>query len=156
MADLIYQYGEERYSRRIAKAIIRTRAAGPIERTTQLADIVTAAMPPAVRYSHRGVHPATRTFMALRIAVNDEMGRLERLLQSLPGVLKKDSRAAFISFHSLEDRRVKQAFSAYEAAGQARRLNKKPIAPGQQEQQDNPRSRSAKLRGLVWQVDAHR
>ena len=105
---------------------------------------------------HGAIHPATRTFQALRIYVNRELEEIKALLEAAPNLLKPSGRLVVISFHSLEDRRVKQAFSAYEAAGQARRLNKKPIAPGQQEQQDNPRSRSAKLRGLVWQVDAHR
>ena len=148
LADLIYAYGEERYSRRIAAAIIVARKAGPIRTTTELARIVAGAMPSAVRRGRRGVHPATRTFQALRIAVNDEMACLDGLLERLPGCLSAGGRAAIISFHSLEDRRVKQAFARLAEQGRARLLTKKPVAPSRQEQDSNLRSRSAKLRGI--------
>jgi len=152
LADLIYRYGEERYSRRIARAIVTARRTKRIERTTELAAIVTGAMPPATRRTRRGVHPATRTFQALRIAVNDELGALESLLSALPEVLNVGGRAGIISFHSLEDRRVKKAFAVWAAAGQARPLCRKPVRPTQEEAENNPRSRSAKLRGIerIW------
>ena len=105
-------------------------------------------MPAAVRHQRRGVHPATRTFQALRIAVNDEMGSLDSLLAKLPKLLSVGGKAAIISFHSLEDRRVKQAFAQWAASGQARLLVKKPLTAGQDEMDENPRSRSAKLRGI--------
>jgi 16S rRNA (cytosine1402-N4)-methyltransferase len=148
LADLIYQYGQERFSRRIARAIVRHRQAGRIETTTQLAEIVRRAVPAGARRSRRGVHPATRTFQALRIAVNREMEHLDRLLAVLPGCLAIGGRAGIISFHSLEDGRVKRAFADWAATGNARRLTKKPIVADQTELQRNPRSRSAKLRGI--------
>lgn len=148
LAGLIYRYGEDRYSRRIARAIVQRRRQGRIERTTDLAAIVAAAYPAPARRSRRGVHPATRTFQALRIAVNEELDRLDALLAALPTVLSGGGRAAIISFHSLEDRRVKQAFGALAKAGRARLLTKKPITPSYEETSENPRSRSAKLRAI--------
>jgi 16S rRNA (cytosine1402-N4)-methyltransferase len=148
LADLIYEFGEERYSRRIARAIVEARKAGAIETTGQLAAIVSSAVPAAARQSRRGVHPATRTFQALRIAVNDELANLESLLAQLPRILAPGGRAAIISFHSLEDRRVKHAFNALAGTDQATILTKKPITPSEEEMQRNPRSRSAKLRGI--------
>jgi len=153
LADLIYRYGEERYSRRIARNIVAARRERPIDRTGRLAEIVAASYPAAARRSRRGVHPATRTFQALRIAVNDELANLERLLELLPKVLAAGGRAAIISFHSLEDRRVKQAFAAWQRSGGARRLNRKPIVASPRECTDNPRSRSAKLRGIEKLTD---
>ena len=146
LADLIYANGEERYSRRIARAIVTARKAGRIERTGELARVVSGAYPAPARRSRRGVHPATRTFQALRIAVNDELGSLDRLLSLLPDVLTPGGRAGIISFHSLEDRRVKQAFAAWAAGGQATILTRKPVTATDEEMQRNPRSRSAKLR----------
>ena len=148
LADLIYAYGEERYSRRIARAIVLERKTNKIENTGHLADVVASAYPAMARMSRHGVHPATRTFQALRIAVNREMENLERLLAALPDVLAVGGRAAIISFHSLEDRRVKQAFAAMESAGLARPLTKKPLQASDAESRTNPRSRSAKLRGI--------
>jgi 16S rRNA (cytosine1402-N4)-methyltransferase len=148
LADVIYRCGQERYSRRIARAIVAQRRTGRIDRTVALADLVASAYPAPARRSRRGVHPATRTFLALRIAVNDELSKLESLLAALPGVLSGRGRAAIISFHSLEDRRVKQAFAALAKAGRAGLLTKKPITPSKEEIADNPRSRSAKLRGI--------
>ncbi len=150
LANLIYANGEERYSRRIAKAIVIARRENPIETTGRLASLVRGAYPPAARRSRRGVHPATRTFQALRIAVNDELGSLDRLLAMLPDVLAPGGRAAVISFHSLEDRRVKHAFADMVSAGAAERLTKKPITASADQVQNNPRSRSAKLRGIEW------
>jgi len=148
LADLIYTCGGERYSRRIARAIVEARRERAIDQTVQLAGIVARAYPPAARRSRRGVHPATRTFQALRIAVNDELGSLDRLLATLPDALAGGARAAFISFHSLEDRRIKHAFADLARSGRAKLLTKKPITPTAEEIRENPRSRSAKLRGL--------
>jgi len=146
LADVIYAYGEERYSRRIARAIVAARASEPILRTTPLARIVQASYPAPAKRSRKGVHPATRTFQALRIAVNDELANLERLLELVPELLAPRGRAGVISFHSLEDRRVKQAFARLDKAGWARVLTKKPLTPTAQEIEKNLRSRSAKLR----------
>jgi len=148
LADLIYQFGQERYSRRIARAVVAARKAAPIERTLQLAEIVARAMPAPARRARRGVHPATRTFQALRIAVNDELASLERLLEALAGVLAPGGRAVIISFHSLEDRRVKRAFARLARIGAGRVLTDKPVTPSPQEIKRNPRSRSAKLRAV--------
>ena len=148
LADLIYTNGQERYSRRIARAIVSARLSGRIKRTVRLARIVAGAYPPAARRSRRGVHPATRTFQALRIAVNDELASLEALLRDLPQLLAVGGRACIISFHSLEDRRVKHAFAAMAGKGRVELLTKKPLVPVAQEVAENPRSRSAKLRGL--------
>jgi len=148
LADLIFGFGEERYSRRIARAIVAARKEKPIGRTLELANLVAAAYPGMARRLRRGVHPATRTFQALRIAVNEELTSLDALLRLLPRVLNVGGRAAVISFHSLEDRRVKQAFASWAAAGTARLLHRRVIAPGEAETRDNPRSRSAKLRGV--------
>ena len=148
LADLIYSYGEERYSRRIARAIVDARKSKAITTTTQLARIVSKAYPSPARRARRGVHPATRTFQALRIAVNDEMGNLEKLLGMLASLLAPKGRAVMISFHSLEDRRVKQAFAALCEQGAARPLTKKPVTPTDEHKRLNPRSRSAKLRGI--------
>lgn len=148
LADLIFEFGEERYSRRIARAIVAARKDHTISGTKELAEIVARAYPPPARASRRGVHPATRTFQALRIAVNRELESLERMLASLPMMLNVGGRAAVISFHSLEDRRVKQAFAQWSSSGKARLLVKKPLEPGPEEIDSNPRSRSAKLRGV--------
>ncbi len=138
LADLIYEYGEERHSRRVARRIVEERQRVPIETTEQLAELVRRCVPRG-----KGIDPATRTFQALRIAVNDELGELERLLAVLPRCVRPGGRAAIISFHSLEDRRVKHAFrerSLWEA------LTKKPVQASDDEVRDNPRARSAKLR----------
>jgi 16S rRNA (cytosine1402-N4)-methyltransferase len=148
LADLIFKFGEERYSRRIARAIVLARKDHTISGTKELAEIVARAQPSVARQSRRGVHPATRTFQALRIAVNRELESLDRLLAMLPDILNVGGRAAIISFHSLEDRRVKQAFAQWASSGKARLLTKKPVEAGRQEAESNPRSRSAKLRGV--------
>ncbi len=155
LADLIYSFGEERYSRRIARAIVAERKKGRIERTGQLENIVFRAMPAAVRQRRKGVHPATRTFQALRIAVNDELKNLETLLSFLVSgdVLAPLGRAAIISFHSLEDRPVKRAFADLVGTGRAKLLTKKPIVASDEEIQENPRSRSAKLRGIEMTME---
>ena len=148
LADLIYGFGEERFSRRISRAVVAARKNNRIERTTELARIVAGAIPAAARRTRRGVHPATRTFQALRIAVNDELAGLERLLEQLPDLLADGGRAGIISFHSLEDRRVKRSFAQLGKAGRARVLTRKPLTAGANEIVRNSRSRSAKLRAI--------
>lgn len=148
LADLIYKYGEERYSRRIAAGIVNARKRKAVESTGELANIILQSLPAPVRQARKGAHPSTRTFQALRIATNDEMGHLQRLLESLPDALAMNGRACIISFHSLEDRPVKHAFADAAQAGWARVLTKKPLTPTEDEMATNPRSRSAKLRGM--------
>ena len=144
LADLIYRFGQDRASRRIARFIVRHRRARPITTTGQLAAIVSKALGrPAKK---RRIHPATRTFQALRIAVNNELDNLTKLLDSAPDLLKQTGRIAVISFHSLEDRLVKLDFKMNEKKGFYRIITKKPIEPTTQEIIDNPRARSAKLR----------
>jgi len=146
LADLIYAYSQERFSREIAAAIVRARKVAPITRTTQLAEIVTRVIARKSPRRRWRIHPATRTFQALRIAVNRELENLSKLLEVLPSLLSVGGRAAIISFHSLEDRLVKRAFSEMVRAGTHRLLTKKPIRPSPDEIKVNPRSRSARLR----------
>lgn len=143
LADLIYKYGQDRASRRIARFIVRERKNQPITTTGHLAKIVCKAF----GKSRRGrIHPATRTFQALRIAVNDELENLKRLLAQGPGLLKKSGYLAVISYHSLEDRLVKNDFKQNEKDGIYRIITKKPIVPTREEIAENRRARSAKLR----------
>lgn len=146
LADLIYGYGEERLSRRIARKIVDRRGDSPIQTTVELAELCRRAYGP--RASSSRIHPATRTFMALRIAVNGELDALDGLLRGLPKILNPGARAGIISFHSLEDRKVKQAFLSYQQNDLAERLTRKPITANADEIVVNPRSRSAKLRGI--------
>ena len=142
LADLIYAYGEERLSRRIARRIkADLDASGAYAGTAALAYAVAGCYPPKARRGR--IHPATRTFQALRVAVNDELAVLDRLLQQAPDWLQPDGLLAIISFHSLEDRRVKTAFLSDE---RLQRVTRKPLRADEAEQQLNPRSRSAKLR----------
>lgn len=141
LADLIFGLGEERHSRRIARAIVKAR---PIRTTTELAQVVTRAIPARAGLHH--LHPATRTFMALRMAVNHELENLETFLESALPVLAPGGHIVIISFHSLEDRKVKWAFRRWQDDGRARILTRKPLRPGEDETRENPRSRSAKLR----------
>lgn len=144
LADLIYQFGEERFSRRIARRLVEARRETPIETTGRLAEIVRRSVPRTRgRRGRPGIDPATRTFQALRIAVNDELGALDRLLERLPRVLVPGGRAVLISFHSLEDRRVKQAFRDKDVWAV---MTKKPVTATDDEVRANPRARSAKLR----------
>jgi len=143
LADLLYRYADERFSRPIARAIVKARSDGPIARTRQLADLVRRAVGSR---AGRRIHPATRTFQALRIAVNDELGALDDLLAVLGDILAPGARAVIISFHSLEDRRVKHAFAAMKSDGTGRIITPKPVVPDDTELRRNPRSRSAKLR----------
>ncbi len=140
LADIIYRYGEERHSRRIARRIVEARQVQRTETTNQLAELVRKCVP---RDRNSRIDPATRTFQALRIAVNDELGSLERLLSQLGNVVKPGGRVGIISFHSLEDRLVKQAFRD---ANLWDVLTKKPVTASDEEVRENPRARSAKLR----------
>ncbi len=156
LADLIYHLGEEPYSRRIAQKIVQERTKEPILTTVRLAQIVREAYGARARTSR--LHPATRTFMALRIAVNDELSALDALLADVEtggrkvdegGWLNHGARIAVISFHSLEDRRVKQSFVALEKNGLAKRLTRKPARASEEEIASNTRSRPAKLRAVT-------
>ena len=140
LADVIYEFGEERRSRRIARAIVRSR---PISTTAQLAAVISAA---ARSMKHERIHPATRTFQALRIFVNRELDDLRKLLDTAPQLLREGGRLVVISFHSLEDRIVKDAMREGAKQGQYRLLTKKPVTPSEEEIDRNPRARSAKLR----------
>ena len=146
LAELLQRYGEERWARRVANRIVSGRRAQPIRTTTQLARLVADAIPR--RGSSWRFHPATRTFQALRIAVNEELACLGTLLDALPEVLLPGGRAVIITFHSLEDRLVKHAFQRGARAGCFRLLTKKPLRPSEEEIDRNPRSRSAKLRAV--------
>ena len=140
LADLIFQFGEERRSRRIARALVRAR---PISTTGRLARVIEEAVPRTTR-----LHPATQTFMALRLAVNDEPGELDALLQAAPDLVKTGGRIVIVSFMSLEDRKVKQSFQALTRAERAIMLTKHVVRPTPEEIKDNPPSRSAKLRAV--------
>jgi 16S rRNA (cytosine1402-N4)-methyltransferase len=141
LADLIYQLGEERGSRKIARAIVRAR---PIRSTLHLADVVSRAVPRTGR-----LHPATKTFMALRMAVNDEPGELDQLLNIAPDLVNSGGRIVIISFMSSEDRKVKEKFKALGREGRVEILTKHPLQPGDSEISQNPPSRSAKLRAVA-------
>ena len=142
LADLIYEFGEERRSRRIARAICRSR---PIRSTAHLADVISAAARP-MNQAERRIHPATRTFQALRIFVNRELDDLKALLEAAPRILKPGGRVVVISFHSLEDRIVKDAFRDGARDRYFSVLTKKPVTATEEESDRNPRARSAKLR----------
>ena len=144
LANLIYEFGEERYSRRIASRIVRERAESSITTTKHLADAVWRSVPQS--YRHGRIHPATRTFQALRIAVNDELGRVRRVIPLALARLSSAGRLGIIAFHSLEDRIVKHAFRAAAVDADYRVLTKKPVVPTEGEADANPAARSAKLR----------
>jgi 16S rRNA (cytosine1402-N4)-methyltransferase len=145
LADVIFRFGEERFSRRIARAIVRAREAGAIRTTGQLAAIVRRAVPGRGR---QRIDPATRTFQAIRIWVNRELDDLDRFLESACRRLRAGARLVVITFHSLEDRIVKHTLRSIAQRGEigVRVLTKKPVTPGEQELARNPRARSAKLR----------
>ena len=147
IANVIYAYGDERYARRIARAIVEARQITPIETTGSLAQVIESSVPAS--YRHGGIHPATRSFQALRIAVNDELGALRSGLTEARDVLGREGRIAVISFHSLEDRIAKETFKAWEKEGLGSQMTKKPIVPSDAEMESNPRSRSAKLRIFI-------
>jgi 16S rRNA (cytosine1402-N4)-methyltransferase len=140
LADLIYQLGEERRARKIARAIVRAR---PIRSTRHLADVVERAA-----YRTGRLHPATQTFMALRIAVNEEQQELDGLLEAAPELVKSKGRVVVISFMSLEDRKVKNRFRDLDREGRATILTRRPLRPTEDEVRANPAARSAKLRAL--------
>lgn len=155
LADLIYKYGEEPLARAIARKLVRRREVEPIQTTTELASLVGEAYGPRARSSR--LHPATRTFMALRIAVNEELTALRSLLEQVSeaaadasggGWLAESARIVFISFHSLEDRMVKHAFAEMTRSGVAERLTRSPVRAAEAEVVENPRARSAKLRAV--------
>ncbi len=146
IADIIFGYGEEKYSRRIARAIVNYREKKSIETTGELVEIISQAVP--VFYKRGRIHPATRTFQALRITVNDELNTLKKGLANGFERLEKGGRMAIISFHSLEDRIVKNFNKEKAEKGEAKIITKRPIVPTEQEILENPRSRSAKLRIL--------
>ncbi|MEN3183429.1 MAG: 16S rRNA (cytosine(1402)-N(4))-methyltransferase RsmH [Atribacterota bacterium] len=137
LTDLFLRFGEERYARRIARAIVTYRRQRPITTTTELATLVARVVP------RRRIHPATRVFMALRIAVNEELDELSKALEQLPALLSEGGRVAVLSYHSLEDRLVKRFFRECPAL---RSITKKPIFPSREEVRRNPRARSARLR----------
>ena len=146
LADIFFKLGEERHSRRIARAIVKAR---PYRVTTELAQVVTRAIPS--RAGLHQIHPATRSFMALRLAVNAELENLDQFLDKVLAVLPPGGRVVIISFHSLEDRRVKQAFRRWQDEGRANILTRKVLRPGDAEVRLNPRARSAKLRAAEKQ-----
>jgi 16S rRNA (cytosine1402-N4)-methyltransferase len=140
LADLIFEFGEERRARKVARALVRAR---PIRSTLHLAGVVERAVPRTGR-----LHPATKTFMALRLAVNDEPGELDSLLETGPELLAGGGRMVAISFMSIDDRKVKLKFRELARAGRAAILTRRPLQPGEEEVANNPASRSAKLRAL--------
>lgn len=146
IADVLYGYAQERFSRRIAKAIVEARKENRITTTSQLVKIIESATPRTVKSK---IHPATRTFQALRIAVNDELKILEEFLKDAFLVLKPGGRIAIISFHSIEDRIVKHTFRELKETGLASLVTKKPITVSEEELKENPRARSAKLRIII-------
>jgi 16S rRNA (cytosine1402-N4)-methyltransferase len=149
LADLIYENGEERRSRTVARAIVRGR---PVTTTGQLARIVASVVPPQKHdKKHRPIHPATRTFQALRIYVNRELDEIRDLLEAAPNLLKPSARLVVISFHSLEDRIAKDSLRDGAQKGIWEVLTRKPVTAGEEEADMNPRSRSAKLRAAEKQ-----
>jgi 16S rRNA (cytosine1402-N4)-methyltransferase len=142
IADVLYGFADETYSRRIAGAIVKRREASPIKSTFELVDIIGSAVP--ALYRHRKTHYATKTFQALRMATNDELGSINDLLSALPNILASNGRACVITFHSTEDRIVKQKMRFHEDT--LRMISKKAIVPQDEELQNNPRARSAQLR----------
>jgi 16S rRNA (cytosine1402-N4)-methyltransferase len=147
LADLIFHNADERLSFKIARKIVQTRATQPIRTTDQLARLVRSVAGPK---KSGQIDPATRTFQALRMAVNGEMENLEALLDAIPDMVRPNARIAVISFHSGEDRLVKHAVRQWSADGLCEVLTKKPIEPDETEMYQNPRSRSAKLRAVQW------
>lgn len=146
IADIIYGYGEERYAKRIARNIVEARKEKPIETTLQLVEIIKRSVP---KSGFKKINPATKTFQALRIAVNDELGALREGITKGFSHLAPEGRMAVISFHSLEDRIVKEFFRAEAGSGHASLVTKKPIVPSEIEIKENPKSRSSKLRIII-------
>jgi 16S rRNA (cytosine1402-N4)-methyltransferase len=150
LANVLYELAQERYSRRIARKIVEARRVAPITTTERLAELVRSVIP---RAGAEKIDPATRTFLALRMTVNREMENLDALLELAPRHLLPGGRLAVISFQSMEDRRVKQAFRSAEQTGLVRVLTKKPLSPTDLEMSRNPRSRSAKLRAVITNAE---
>ena len=146
LQEILWNYGEERFARRIADRIVETRSKRRIETTVELESIIYQAVP--AFYRHGRIHPATRSFQALRIAVNDEVKALQELLDQVIALLNSRGRLVIISFHSLEDREVKTAFRRFSQEEKGRILTKKPVTASPREVAENPRSRSAKLRAF--------
>lgn len=144
LADVIYGFGEDPFARRIARKIVEAREAQAIETTHELSEVIASAYPGRMR--HGRTHPATRTFQALRMAVNDELGSLEEGLRKVRALLSPHGRIAVISFESISDRMVKRLFLEFSKEGDMRLITKKPLTPSESEIRHNPRSRSAKLR----------
>jgi 16S rRNA (cytosine1402-N4)-methyltransferase len=142
LADLLFELGGERRSRRIARAIVRGR---PVRSTRHLAELIERAVP---RAHWQRIHPATQSFQALRIACNEELGELDALLAKAPPLLRAGGRMVVVSFHSLEDRRVKQSFRDWASTGEYEVLTRRVVRAGEKELEENPASRSAKLRAL--------
>jgi len=147
LADIFFKYGEEKFSRRIAKEIYKERKRKRILTTLELSEIIKRAVPE--NYERKRIHPATRVFQALRIYVNFELENLKTLLSGMKNVLNPGGRVAIISFHSLEDRIVKNYFKELEKEKKAQILTKKPIIASEEEVKNNPKSRSAKLRAII-------
>lgn len=145
IADVLRDYGEERFAKRIAHAIYSRERHNPLMTTRELVEVIQGVMPRRIQ-GKRGIHPATRTFQALRIYANRELKNLSTLLQNIPEILAPGGRVAMVSFHSLEDRLVKQAFRTLASEKEFELITKKPIIPSEEEIRRNPRSRSAKLR----------
>lgn len=146
LTRVLEKFGEERLAPKIAKGILEKMKKGELKKTHDLAQVAISAYPPKAMY--KGIHPATRTFQAIRIWVNEELNVLSSFLQISPGLLNKGGRVGVISYHSLEDRLVKQSFKKWGQEESFRIVTKKPVVPSQAEVQKNPRSRSAKLRVL--------
>lgn len=146
LMQVLWTYGEERFARRIVEAIVQARERRRLETTSDLASIIERAVPG--KYRHGRIHPATRTFQALRIVVNSEMEELENFLSDALEILESGGRVVIISFHSLEDRQVKNAFRRFKTEGQGEILTKKPVTASEEEAAANPRARSAKLRAF--------
>ena len=146
LLNLLWKLGEERFASSIVRRVVEARRRRPIETTAELASIIAAAVPPKARYGR--LHPATRTFQAIRMAVNDELGAIEQILESFRPCMNPGARAVVITFHSLEDRLVKHAFRAGALQGFWKVLTKKPVTPEDEEIQNNARARSAKLRAI--------
>ena len=144
IASILWKFGQERFSRRIARSLVHARGKAPISSTKELAELIVKVLPIKARFQR--IHPATRTFQALRIAVNRELDALDEALKKAALYLNKKGRICVISFHSLEDKIVKENFRAWAKAGKYRLVVKKILRPTPQEMDDNPRSRSAKMR----------
>jgi 16S rRNA (cytosine1402-N4)-methyltransferase len=146
LSQLLKDFGQERWHNRIARLVVQERSRHPISTTKQLSDIIISAIPPKYRRFHYRIHPATRSFQAMRIAVNRELESLEAAIAKSIGLLNPGARICVISFHSLEDRIVKFAFKKFASEGAIKILTPKPLTPKESETKDNPRSRSAKFR----------